>query len=155
MEIYTGIMLTEMTGNIWDYVATHKIIIPTNRLGVMGAGLALEAKKRYPGIQTAYQHALKSMEDKGIPWWHDSFPDLILAPTKRHWKDKSNLNDLADILSKLSEIEGGPFALPEMGCGLGGLRWEETQGFYHVFIARFGEPVHTEWVVIHPAKKVA
>jgi hypothetical protein len=138
-------MLIETTGDIWSYVATHRIVIPTNILGVMGAGLALAAKQRYPGIQAAYQHALNSLPDKRIPWWSDAFPDLILAPTKRHWVDKSRPQDVADILAKLSKIEGGPYALPEMGCGLGGLRWEDTRHFYQVFV-----PVKAEWVVVHP-----
>lgn len=140
-------MLTETTGDIWSYVLTHRIVIPTNILGVMGAGLALAAKQKYPGIQTAYQHALDTLPDKRVPWWSDAFPDLILAPTKRHWVDKSRYQDVADILVKLSKMQGGPFALPEMGCGLGGLTWSLTHGLYKVF-----ENVPTEWVVVHPCK---
>ncbi len=59
--------LIEVTGDIWTYVPTHRIVIPTNILGVMGAGLALAAKQKYPGIQAAYQHALSSMPDKRVP----------------------------------------------------------------------------------------
>jgi hypothetical protein len=146
--------LTETTGDIWSYAPTHRIVIPTNRLGVMGAGLALQAKQKYPGIQNAYQAALATMHDKALPWWDNRFPDLVLAPTKRHWRDKSDPKDLMWVLSALSDIEGGPFALPEMGCGLGGLKWENTRGFYHVFIAHFGVPVKSEWVVVHPPAKV-
>lgn len=142
-------MLIETTGDLFSYVGTHRIIIPTNQLGVMGAGLALEAKKRYPGIQTAYQQALKIGYDKRNPWMSDDYADIILAPTKRHWKDKSRLEDVANILTKLSTLQGGPFALPEMGCGLGGLEWKLTKGFHKVF-----EAVHTEWVVVHPQTKM-
>jgi hypothetical protein len=142
-------MITETTGDIWSYVATHKIIIPTNRLGVMGAGLALAAKQRYPGIQTAYQQALLFGHDKGSPWYSDNYAEVILAPTKRHWKDKSRIEDVADILSKLSQMPGGPFVIPEMGCGLGGLSWELTKGFYKVF-----EKISPEWIVVHPPKKM-
>jgi hypothetical protein len=139
--------LIETTGDIWTYVPTHRIVIPTNQLGIMGAGLALAAKQKYPGIQTAYQHALHSMPDKGIPWMDERFADLVLAPTKRHWKDDSRIEDVADILLKLSKMQGGPYALPEMGCGLGRLTWGVTKGLYKVF-----EEVPTEWVVVHPCK---
>ncbi len=139
--------LIETTGDIWTYVPTHRIVIPTNTLGVMGAGLALAAKQRYPGIQAAYQHALNSLPDPRVPWWSDSFPDLVLAPTKRHWVDDSRPQDVANVLLKLSKMQGGPFALPEMGCGLGRLTWGVTKGFYKVF-----EEVPTEWVVVHPCK---
>jgi len=137
--------LIETTGDIWTYVPTHRIVIPTNTLGVMGAGLALAAKQKYPGIQDAYKWALTFMPDKRVPWWDKRFPDLILAPTKRHWVDKSRPQDVADILLKLSKMQGGPYAIPEMGCGLGGLAWEFTKGFYKVF-----ETAQTEWVLVHP-----
>lgn len=138
----------EVTGDIWSYVLTHRIIIPTNQAGVMGAGLALAAKQRYPGIQTAYQQALHTGHDKRMPWSSIDYPDLILAPTKRHWRDKSRLDDLATLLTELSKVEGGPFALPEMGCGLGGLAWSQTAPLYSVFEARC-----TLWVVVHPLCK--
>src|SRR5208337_4561054 len=133
--------LIETTGDIWSYVGTHRIVIPTNILGVMGAGLALAAKQKYPGIQNAYQHALNTLPDKRTPWYSNDFPDLILAPTKRHWIDKSRIQDVADILEKLSKIEGGPFALPEMGCGLGGLSWAQVHPFCQVFMG-----VKAEWI---------
>jgi hypothetical protein len=142
-------MINETIGDIWSYVGTHKIVIPTNQIGVMGAGLALQAKEKYPGIQKAYQCYLKTEAYKNTVWCSDNYPDLVLAPTKRHWKDKSRLEDVVDILIKLSTLQGGPFALPEMGCGLGGLEWHLTEGFYKVF-----EKVHTKWVVVHPPAKV-
>jgi O-acetyl-ADP-ribose deacetylase (regulator of RNase III) len=141
-------MLNETIGDIWSYAETHRIVIPTNILGVMGAGLALQAKQRYPGVQTAYQSwlaAQRATDNPYTPWCSKSFPDLILAPTKRHWKDKSRLKDVADVLEKLSKIEGGPFALPEMGCGLGGLSWAQVHPFCQVFVG-----VKAEWVVVHP-----
>lgn len=141
-------MITETTGDLFSYVGTHRVVIPTNQLGVMGAGLALAAKKRYPGIQTAYQQALRTGHDKRNIWMSVDYPDLILAPTKRHWQDRSILEDVADTLTQLSKIKGGPFAIPEMGCGLGGLDWNLTKGFYKVF-----ETTTTEWVVVHPTPR--
>ena len=138
-------MLTETTGDIWSYVETHRIIIPTNQLGVMGAGLALAAKKRYPGLQTAYQQAFRSGYDKRLPWCSNSYTDLILAPTKRHWRDKSRIEDVANLLIELSKIEGGPFACPELGCGLGGLKWMDTAPLYKVL-----ELIPQDWTIVHP-----
>lgn len=111
----------------------------------MGAGLALQAKSHYPGIQVSYMQALRTMEDKGDPWDARHCSCLILAPTKRHWRDKSSMADLEVLLIKLSNLEGGPFAIPEMGCGLGGLKWEDTKHLYDVF-----NYVDTEWVIVHP-----
>jgi hypothetical protein len=142
-------MLEEKVGDIWSYAKTHRVVVPTNQLGVMGAGLALQAKQRSPGIQTAYQEFLSSVSrnDKAAPWYNNLFPNLILAPTKRHWKDKSRLDDVANVLLMLSKIKDGPFAIPEMGCGLGGLKWSQVQGAYEVF-----KTVSDTWMVIHPEK---
>lgn len=138
-------MLIEVYGDIWNYVHTHKIIIPTNQLGIMGAGLALAAKKKFPGIQNDYQAALPSLSSRAIPWVPVNFPELILAPTKRHWREKSRLEDVRIVLRELSHIEGGPFAIPEMGCGLGGLKWKSVYPLYDVF-----RPTKQEWVLVHP-----
>ena len=142
----------EVVGDIWSYLDTHTIVIPTNRLGVMGAGLALQAKQKFPHIQESYQKALSTLDDKGAPWYSDEFPHLILAPTKRHWKDKSNTKDLNKLLWDLSCLKGGPFAMPEMGCGLGGLTWAGTCDLYRVFREHFSGPISTEWIVVHPVK---
>lgn len=142
-------MISETTGNIWSYLGSHKIVIPTNQIGVMGAGLALQAKKKCPGIQESYIIFLRGLSNRNIPWIPSKYPNIILAPTKRHWKDKSRIDDVADILIKLSQMSDGPFALPEMGCGLGGLSWQLTKGLYKVF-----ETNSTEWIVVHPSTKV-
>lgn len=133
-------MITELYGGVWSYAETHIIIIPTNRLGVMGAGLALQAKSRYSGIQTAYQQALSTMDDKGLPWRDDNYPSVI-------YRDATTISELREVLGHLSKLAGGPFVLPEMGCGLGGQRWEQTKYLYAIF-----EPLETEWFIIHPVK---
>ena len=140
-------MLVESIGDLWSYVPTHRIIITTNTYGVMGAGLALQAKKRYSGIQESYQAWLATCDDKTDPWYNDNFPDVILAPTKIFWKDSSPLALIESTLKKLSKIQGGPFAISELGCGLGGRKWEQVKDFYSVLI-----PVPAEWTVVHPPK---
>ena len=111
----------------------------------MGAGLALQAKTRYPGIQDEYRKALKTMPDKSLPWWQVNYPHINLAPTKQHWKNKSTLQEVTEVLIHLSKLEGGPFAIPEMGCGLGGLFWPQVKPAYEVL-----RPTLVEWVIIHP-----
>lgn len=42
-----------ITRDIWELLGSHKIVIPVNLSGPMGRGLALQAKKRYPYLETA------------------------------------------------------------------------------------------------------
>lgn len=139
--------LEHTNGDIWSYIETHRVVVPTNQKGVMGAGLALQAKQRFPGIQAAYQTYLSSTHNKASPWYNSLFPNIILAPTKRHWKDKSRLDDVVNVLLSLSKIKDGPFVIPQMGCGLGGLTWGQVQGAYDVF-----KTTSDTWVVVHPEK---
>lgn len=56
---------------------------------------------------------------------------IINFPTKNHWKGHSKLDDIRSGLRDLVEVvrsEGlRSVALPPLGCGLGGLRWEEVR----------------------------
>jgi hypothetical protein len=59
--------MLEFTGNIWDFIgAVDAICIPTNGYikrdgtSVMGAGLALQAKNRYPEVHKAWTRQLMS-----------------------------------------------------------------------------------------------
>ncbi|MCE0555179.1 macro domain-containing protein [Bacillus thuringiensis] len=56
---------------------------------------------------------------------------IINFPTKRHWKNKSRIEDIKSGLSSLrNEIINyniKSIALPPLGCGNGGLDWSEVQ----------------------------
>src|SRR5687768_14773862 len=56
---------------------------------------------------------------------------IINFPTRDHWRSRSRLPDidagLEDLRRVLSELEIESVALPPLGCGLGGLRWEDVR----------------------------
>src|SRR5262249_15201266 len=56
---------------------------------------------------------------------------IINFPTKRHWRDKSRLDDIDTGLKALvDEIRSRHIrsvAIPRLGCGLGGLDWRHVQ----------------------------
>ena len=141
-------MLSETTGDIFSFIGTHKIVIPTNCMGVMGKGLALQAKERYPGIEDMYKEFCTNCEGPIPPVSFPEFPDLVLVPTKTHWRLDSDLDFVSRAVHALAKLKGGPFVLPRLGCGLGKLKWESVKVLYQVF-----ETVDTEWVVITPHKK--
>lgn len=127
-------MLTIVNGDLWDYHARgYGVVIPTNLqvradgTAVMGAGLAKQAAERFPEVPRKYaQHILLGYAG-GRPW-ESSEDRLILLPTKEHWKDPSPLWLVERGIGWLACRFAGPsqqVALPLLGCGLGGLDWEQ------------------------------
>ena len=108
------------------------LVNPVNCVGVMGKGLALQFRHRFPANYDAYRIACARREvrprrcfvfDTGA-----GRPRFILNfPTKRHWRDRSRLehiarglDDLVRILDRRGIVSA---AIPPLGCGLGGLPW--------------------------------
>ena len=136
-------MVRESNTSIFESKADI-IVNPVNTVGVMGAGLAAKFKAKYPGMFKSYALACRLGELKlGKVWlWHtdgDSGPYWVCCfPTKRHWRDKSNIQDIAAGLVGLDwnmrRMLAKSVALPLLGCGLGGLRRENvTSMIYSVF----------------------
>lgn len=104
------------------------ITIPVNTVGVMGKGLALYAKKRWPKVFEAYVEYCKSgLLEIGVPVLHANHRDraILLFPTKKHWRDPSKLEYIEDGLKYLvtneSDFGFSSIAFPPLGCGNGGL----------------------------------
>ena len=133
--------MLETTGNLWTFHEEHFIVIPTNGIVtkagklVMGAGLALEARERFPGLDTVLGSLVKR---------HGNVPVIVVGlglgatsyriatfPTKHRWSDIYADLDLiersADHLCQLWEGKEQLIYLPMVGCGYGRLRWEEVR----------------------------
>lgn len=133
--------MIEIQGNIWDF---HKSPRPENFIGittnavlkngargkelVMGKGIALDAKTRYPLLPSILAYFIE--RDGNIPVVLEQYK-LFTFPTKIHWKDKSNKQLIihsAEVISKLlPEKDGTFYYLPRPGCGCGGLEWSEVK----------------------------
>lgn len=112
------------------------LVNPVNCVGAMGRGLALEFKTRFPRSFASYKTAC--VESRGDParllgsLIAPTFENelwILNAPTKLHFKDNSKL---IWIRSSCLAIEAfcrdnyiSQCAIPAMGCGLGGLSWEQ------------------------------
>ena len=104
-----------------------------NCKGVMGAGVALAFKNRYPEMFKDYQKACRNgiVQPGSIHVWKNLLGDWIINfPTKRDWREPSRYED---ILSGLEALRSylqvlGPIsvALPALGCGHGGLDWNRV-----------------------------
>jgi len=122
--------------DIWaHYAAGFVACVPTNGIVangrlVMGAGLALQAKKRFPGIDLTLGKLVSEKGNHCHPIFgaDGSFLRLVSFPTKNHWR---NQPDPALIVRSARELAGladannwSRVVLPAVGCGLGGLSWE-------------------------------
>jgi uncharacterized protein YwgA len=96
----------------------------------MGKGLALEFKKRYPGMYQDYlQRCKKGKVRLGEPYLFRQLepPNILNFPTKGHWRSVSRLDDIISGLDYLEQhyMEWGikSIAIPSLGCQQGHLDW--------------------------------
>lgn len=125
-------MVTFVKGDIFKSPA-QVLTNTVNCVGVMGKGVALEFKNRYPKMFNDYKLKCDQNNVKpGQPYlWEDDSVQVLNFPTKRHWKDNSLLQDIEDGLKHLAssyeQMGIQSIAMPALGCGLGGLKWSEVQ----------------------------
>jgi O-acetyl-ADP-ribose deacetylase (regulator of RNase III) len=122
-------MITFTEGDMFETPADIRVNT-VNCVGVMGTGVALAFKTKYPGMFRDYKKACKAGEVRPgqLHVWKNLSGDWIINfPTKRHWRDKSRYEDIEAGLIKLREylVQQGKVrvTLPALGCGHGGLDW--------------------------------
>jgi O-acetyl-ADP-ribose deacetylase (regulator of RNase III)/uncharacterized protein YwgA len=116
------------------FTSQAQVLVNTvNCVGVMGKGVAQEFKKRYPAMFKDYASRCKEGRVRiGEPYlYRDAAGARILNfPTKRHWRSPSRIADIEAGLDYLAAHLGKwdvrSIALPPLGCGNGGLDWEEV-----------------------------
>jgi len=132
------------------------ITIPVNGVGVMGKGLALEAKQRFPGCYAPYVDACRGgrmAPGSLLLWQHPADPlQLLCFPTKRHWRDASRLDDIEAGLAATSRLleqttADTAIAIPALGCGLGGLPWSDVEPMIRHHLLPTGRPI-----VVYPPR---
>ncbi len=135
--------MIEIVGDMWErYDAGAWACITTNGdvnvkgQAIMGRGVALQAKNRFPALPLVLGHKLR--EQGNAVYW---FPDwrLITFPTKHSWRDpRSDLRLIAASVLQLATLLKGldlvgydltEIVLPRPGCGAGGLPWSDVQPF--------------------------
>lgn len=101
-----------------------------NIFGVMGKGLAFDFRQKYPLMFEEYKNLCSQrLFETGKPYISKLYKPWILNfPTKKHWRDKSDIEDIENGLIYLDKHhqEWGitSLAMPMLGCNLGGLNKE-------------------------------
>lgn len=129
-------MITFKQGNLLESDA-EALVNTINTVGVMGKGIALMFKERFPANFDAYAAACKEKrvkigemfvtENRELdgPRW------IVNFPTKTHWRTKTKpewiQDGLRDLIEVIREKNIRSVALPPLGCGNGGLDWLEVR----------------------------
>lgn len=131
-------MPTYCFGDMWTayddsqlFLVTTNSVVTDGKL-VMGAGIALQAQQRFPGIERAFGQAIGSREVYGLlvsPQWPER--KLGAFQTKRHWREKATVaviqNSVHCLLVWLREHPGVRVDLAYPGIGHGGLAVEDVE----------------------------
>ena len=150
-------MLKLKRGNLLDE-KTEALVNTVNCVGVMGKGVALQFKRTFPDNFKQYQKACKNNEVEPGRMFIVATNSLlnpryiINFPTKRHWRQPSQLDDiktgLAALVAEVQRLEIQSIAIPPLGCGNGGLDWAEVKP---LILEAFKPLPHVEVIVFEPA----
>lgn len=122
-------MITFTNGDMFS-INANCLVNTVNCVGIMGAGVALAFKQRFPIMFEDYKKAcdLGEIKPGKLHIWENSETIIINFPTKRHWRNKSRYEDIKLGLDALRVfLNSRPnlkVALPALGCGHGGLDWQ-------------------------------
>jgi len=129
-------MIRFAQGNLLN-ADVEAVVNTVNTVGVMGKGIALMFKEKFPENFKDYKNACdkkeielgrmfvtESLELAGPRW-------IINFPTKAHWRFPSKLawirDGLADLRRVIVEYDIRSIAIPPLGSGNGGLDWAEVR----------------------------
>lgn len=129
-------MITYITGNIFDDNAMA-IVNTVNTQGVMGKGLALQFKEKYPQNYLLYKKACKEGNiGIGNLFITETITNgkkrfIINFPTKTTWRRPSEYSfiqeGLMDLRNKIRDLSITSIAIPPLGSHNGGLDWHRVK----------------------------
>ena len=125
-------MIRYIEGDIFKSPA-QVIVNTVNTVGVMGKGIALEFKKRYPDMFQAYRDICdrRKLKIGSLMLYYEPDHWVLLFPTKENWRNPSRMEFIEAGLAKFCRTyaEKGitSVAFPKLGCGNGELNWSEVQ----------------------------
>ena len=119
-----------------------------NCVGIMGKGVALGFKDRFPDMFKDYVARCQRGEVKlGRPYLYKSLalPWVLNFPTKEHWRSVSRLSDivrgLEHLLRHYTAWEITSLAVPPLGCGQGQLEWRIVGPTLYHHLSQMALPV--------------
>lgn len=124
--------MREDVGDLWTYPAQYRAILTNGVVTgaglVMGAGVALQAKQRFPHLPQALGRMVKLHGNRPFVLETEG---IISFPTKHDWRKKSDIDlirkSAVKMVDLVDRLRARSVALPRPGCGLGNLDWEDVK----------------------------
>lgn len=134
------------------------LVNTVNTVGIMGKGIALQFKEKFPLNFKLYEKACKNNEvqiGKMFVTETGMFTNpkyIVNFPTKTNWRAHSQLNYIAegldDLIRVITEKNIRTITLPPLGCGNGGLDWNDVKPLMEEKLRPISEKVSIE--IIEP-----
>ena len=123
-------------GNLLD-ADVEALVNTVNTVGIMGKGIALMFKERFPDNFREYAAACKDGEvrlgEMFVTENHELLGPrwIVNFPTKDHWRSRTRLEwieqGMEALVRVIKEKRISSIAVPPLGCGNGGLNWRDVK----------------------------
>lgn len=140
-------MVEVLMGDIVESKA-QTLVNTVNCVGVMGKGIALKFRERFPDMYKDYISRCKADQVKlGQPYlyYRLSTPWILNFPTKDHWRSIARLEDIARgmryLIDHYKEWGITSLAVPPLGCGEGQLEWRVVGPTLYRYLSKLDIPV--------------
>jgi len=154
------LMITEIPNGDLFTSKADIFINPVNCAGVMGKGLAAQFKQRFPHYFDQYKCLCeRGLLNVGEPYvtYTPHCPKWIISfPTKRHWKERSQLKWIQSGMARVSpalRLLSSSMAVPALGCGEGGLAWDDVRPILYAALKPLAEAGMT--IELYPPQEKA
>jgi len=124
------------------------LVNTVNCVGIMGKGIALEFKERFPDMFNDYVERCNRNEVRlGKPYLFKRLtpPWILNFQTKGHWRSVSRIEDIVKglkyLLQHYKEWEITSLAVPPLGCGQGQLEWKIVGPTLYRYLNQLNIPV--------------
>lgn len=113
------------------------IVNTVNCVGIMGRGLALEFKMRFPDMYEHYRSVCKrgDLQPGMLLLYKETDPWILNFPTKKDWKNPSKIEYIEAGLAKFANTyqKRGitSVAFPKLGTTSGKLKWEDVRSIMY------------------------
>jgi O-acetyl-ADP-ribose deacetylase (regulator of RNase III)/uncharacterized protein YwgA len=140
-------MVRIRTGDLLESDA-QTLVNTVNCVGIMGKGIALDFKKRFPEMFEDYVGRCKRGDVRlGEPYLYRYLtpPWVLNFPTKDHWRSHARLDDIVRglkfLISHYREWGITSLAVPPLGCGNGQLEWAIVGPTLYRYLGQLAVPV--------------
>ncbi|SEL57733.1 O-acetyl-ADP-ribose deacetylase (regulator of RNase III), contains Macro domain [Bosea lupini] len=140
-------MLTYVRTNLFDSPA-QTLVNTVNTVGVMGKGIALQFRERYPKMFLAYREICKSgtLDVGKLHLWKDNDHWILNFPTKTTWKNPSKIeyitSGLDTFVESYKDMGISSISFPPLGCGNGNLDWLEVKPIMERYLSKLDIQVY-------------